>query len=292
MTGGANHERTPAQAARDVEAIGALSRIDDQVVQKALGIPKNGRVFDLGLELNSRIPHNPEFVRFAMAFTHTPEVTGKASAFQYSVESIFGALHIGTHIDAFIHVQKQGRIFGGHLAGDARDDRGWKRHGIETVPPILGRAICLDIPRLKGLERLPDRYEITIDDLKHELARTRCTVQSGDIVLVRTGKIQDFDNEPAFQAAEPGVGRKAALWLYDAGMDVLVCDTTGTEPLPFDDPEVTTHGAMLVESGVHLIENLYLEEVAREGISEGLFIALPLKITGATGSWLRPVLLV
>jgi kynurenine formamidase len=109
---------------------------------------------------------------------------------------------------------------------------------------------------------------------------------------VRTGKIQDFDNEAAFQAAEPGVGRKAALWLYEAGMAVLGTDTTGTEPLPFDDPAVTTHAAMLVESGVHLIENLYLEEVAREGISEGLFIALPLKITGATGSWLRPILLV
>jgi len=283
-------DRSPIAA--DAEAIGALSRIDSRVVQNALGIPKNGRVFDLGLELNARIPHNPEFVRFALAFTHTPEITGKASPFQYAVESIFGALHIGTHIDAFIHVQKEGRIYGGHLAKDSRDDRGWQRHGVETVPPIVGRAICLDIPRLKGIDRLPDRYEITIDDLKQELARIGCTVRSGDIVVVRTGKIQDFDNEAAFQAAEPGVGRKAALWLYEAGMAVLGTDTTGTEPLPFDDPAVTTHAAMLVESGVHLIENLYLEEVAREGISEGLFIALPLKITGATGSWLRPILLV
>jgi hypothetical protein len=96
-----------ARTARGAEAIGALSRIDNRVVQKALGIAKSGRVFDLGLELNARIPHNPEFVRFALAFTHTPEVTGKASAFQYAVESIFGALHIGTHIDAFIHVQKE-----------------------------------------------------------------------------------------------------------------------------------------------------------------------------------------
>ena len=99
-------------------------------------------------------------------------------------------------------------------------------------------------------------------------------------------------NEAAFQAAEPGVGRSAALWLYEHGMSVLGTDTTGTEPLPFDDPAVTTHGAMLVEKGVHLIENLYLEDVARDGVREGLFIALPLKITGATGSWIRPILVV
>jgi kynurenine formamidase len=274
------------------ETIGALSRIDDTGVRTALALAKAGRIYDLGLELNARIPHNPEFVRFAMSFTHTPEGTGALSPFQYSVESVFGPLHIGTHIDSFIHVQKDGRIYGGHSASESRDDRGWKRHGIETVPPIIGRAVLLDIPGLKGLGRLPDRYEVTVDDLRQELVRAHLEIRTGDIVIVRTGKIQDFGDEAAFQAAEPGVGRKAALWLYDAGMSVLGTDTTGTEPLPFDDPAVTTHGAMLVEKGVHLIENLNLEDVAREGVREGLFIALPLKITGATGSWIRPVLVI
>jgi kynurenine formamidase len=281
-----------AELSRGSEAIGALSRIGEHSVQAALAIPRRGRVFDLGLEINSRIPHNPEFVRFAMAFTHTPETTGKASAFQYSLESVFGALHIGTHIDSLIHVQKNDRIYGGHLAIDSRDDRGWKKRGIETVPPIVGRALCLDIPRLKGLTRLPDRHEVTVDDLKQELERAGREIRAGDIVLVRTGKIQDFGDEAAFQAAEPGVGRDAALWLYQAGMAVLGTDTTGTEPLPFNDPAVTTHAAMLVECGVHLIENLYLEDVGRDEVSEGLFVALPLKITGATGSWIRPVLIV
>jgi kynurenine formamidase len=112
----------------------------------------------------------------------------------------------------------------------------------------------------------------------------------GDIVLMRTGKILDFGDEAAFQAAEPGVGRDAAIWLYDQGMSVLGTDTTGTEPLPFADPAKTTHVAMLVERGVHLMENLNLELVAAEQVTEGLFIALPLKITGATGSWIRPIL--
>jgi kynurenine formamidase len=271
---------------------GALSRIDNAAVRAALAIARRGQVFDLGLELNTRIPHNPDFVRFSLAFTQTPEGTGAVSSFQYSAEAIFGALHIGTHIDSLIHVQKDGRIHGGHLASESRTDRGWTRYGIETVPPILGRAVILDIPRLKGLSRLPDRYEVTIEDLKRELERTDSEIRKGDIVIVRTGKIQDFGDEAAFQAAEPGVGRTAALWLYDAGMAVLGTDTTGTEPLPFDDPAVTTHAAMLVESGVHLIENLNLEEISSANVCEGLFIALPLKITGATGSWLRPVLVV
>jgi len=32
---------------------------------------------------------------------------------------------------------------------------------------------------------------------------------------------------------------------------------------------------MLDEKSVHLIENLYLEDVSRDGVREGLFIGLP-----------------
>lgn len=277
---------------RSESAIGALSMIGQDAVRSALSLARTGEVFDLGLEISARIPHNANFVRFSMAFTHTPEGTATESPFQYSVEAIGGSLHIGTHIDAFVHVQKDGKIFGGHAASEARDDRGWKKHGMETVPPIVGRAILLDIPTLKGLERLLDLYEITIADVEAELHRTGVSLQKGDIVLVRTGKIQDFNDEAAFQPAEPGVGRDAAIWLHQRGMAVLATDTTGTEPLPFRDPAMTTHCAMLVDAGVHLIENVFLEEVARRRIYEGLFVALPIKITGATGSWIRPVLIV
>jgi hypothetical protein len=109
-------ERKPASA----ESIGALSRINDGTVRSALGLAKAGRVYDLGLELNSRIPHNPEFVRFAMSFTHTPEGTGALSPFQYSVASVFGTLHTGTHIDSFIHIQKDGRVWRAFSIGGAR----------------------------------------------------------------------------------------------------------------------------------------------------------------------------
>jgi kynurenine formamidase len=275
-----------AQAPTD---IGALARIGAQTVRTALQLPRRGHVYDLGLEINDRIPHNPGFAHFSLAFTQTPEGTGAGSPFQFAAEVIVGALHVSTHIDALVHVQAEGRIYGGDLARDARGDRGWKKHGIETVPPILGRAVFLDIAGMRGQSRLPDGYEITVADLEAGLAKAGLDIRSGDIVLVRTGKVLQYGDPEAFFAGEPGVGRDAALWLYERGMAVLGTDTTGTEPLPFIDPARTTHRAMLVDHGVHLIENLFLERLAEDGVNEGLFIALPLKITGATGSWIRPV---
>jgi kynurenine formamidase len=111
-------------------------------------------------------------------------------------------------------------------------------------------------------------------------------------VLVRTGKIRQFRDPKAFQAGAPGVGLEAAIWLYESGMAVLGTDTASTEPVPFVDPAFSTHRAMLADSGVHLIENLNLEEIASDGVTEAFFVAIPLKITGATGWWVRPVLIV
>lgn len=274
-------------------ASGAISRITADTVRGAVALATRGRVYDLGLEINERMPQNPEFARFAFAFTTTPEGSGAASPFQFCAEMITGALHTSTHIDALVHVQAEGRIHGGALARDARGDRGWHEQGMETVPPIVGRALLLDVAGLHGVERLPDGYEVTVADIRTALQIGGRDVVTGDIVLIRTGKVRQFYADPAaFQAAEPGVGREAALWLHDHGMAVLGTDTTGTEPLPFADPARTTHRAMLVERGVHLIENLDLEAASLDCVGVGLFVALPLKITGATGSWVRPVLIV
>jgi kynurenine formamidase len=271
--------------------IGAVGCITTPAVLAALALVTQGRVYDLGLEINDRIPHNPDSVRFSPAFTSTPEGTGVHSPFQFAAEVITGALHVSTHIDALVHVQAEGRIHGGAKASEVRGDRGWKQQGIETVPPILGRGLILDVARARGVDRLADGTEVTVADLQAILATSGRRVREGDIVLVRTGKIREFYADSAsFQAAEPGVGRDAAIWLYEQGMAVLGTDATGTEPLPFVDAVRTTHRAMLVERGVHLIENLTLEELSRDAVGEGLFVTLPLKITGATGSWVRPVL--
>lgn len=273
------------------ESIGAIRRITTPAVQAALALATRGRIYDLGVEINECIPHHPDFVRFSLAFTSTPEGTGAHSPFQFAAEVITGALHVSTHIDALVHVQAEGRIHGGAEARRARSDRGWKEQGIETVPPILGRGLILDAAHARGVDQLADGTEVTIADLQSILDAGGERVRAGDIVLVRTGKIREFYSDPpSFQAAEPGVGRDAAIWLYEQGMAVLGTDTTGTEPLPFVDPARTTHRAMLVERGVHLIENLMLEELSQDAVKEGLFIALPLKFTGATGSWVRPVL--
>lgn len=49
------------------------------------------------------------------------------------------------------------------------------------------------------------------------------------------------------------------------------------------------HALLLVDNGIHIIENLDLEELAAAGARSVTFVALPLPIAGATGSPLRPL---
>ena len=51
------------------------------------------------------------------------------------------------------------------------------------------------------------------------------------------------------------------------------------------------HVLLIVRRGIHIMENLFLEELAAQGLQEFLFIALPLKVEGGTGSPIRPVAL-
>lgn len=271
----------------------ALERLTEQRLLDAVALVTRGKVYDLGLPLDEGIPqgNNGAFTPFSFTWRVTPEDSGTFGGYQYAAETIIACPHVSTHIDALVHCQAEGRIFGGMTVAEARGDRGFRVHGAETIRPILGRAVLLDIAGLHGTDALADGYEVTVADLAAATEKAGVRVRQGDLVLVRTGKLREFFTDATkFQGGQPGVGVEAAVWLYEQGMAALGTDTTGTEPLPFADTHRTTHRAMLVERGVHLIENLDLGAPCADRVSEGLFVCLPLKMTGATGSWVRPVL--
>lgn len=267
---------------------GALKRITQAQIAHAIGLVGSARVFDLGRELNESIPQGGEAsVPFRLSWRTTPELSGPH---EFSMESVSGSFHTGTHIDGLAHVAGDGLLYGGEPTLSSRNDRGWLRYGMETVPPIVGRCVLADVAAIKGVSRLPDGYEITVDDLRAAGFGGQISLRSGDIVLIHTGKGEQFYSDPdAYLRSEPGIGSAAARWLYEHGMAVVGSDTTGTEPLPMPDPAHSVHRALIVDCGVHLLENLQLAELAAAGVREALFIALPLKITGGTGSWIRPI---
>jgi kynurenine formamidase len=260
------------------------------VVRAALSIARRGIVYELGHDLG--VASTAGAANFRMSWPDIADDDGTSADMIYSVETVEGTLHAGTHIDGLAHVVRDGRIFGEIPANEALGSRGWSRHGMETVPPIISRCLIADVATAKqGI--LHDGYEITPDDLRACGIGTALQVRRGDVILVRTGKAAQFTTDPdAYGRAQPGVGAQAAIWLYEAGMSLLGTDTASTGPSPAPPGSADVHVAMIADHGVHLIENLMLDAICADGIREALFIALPLKIAGGTGSWLRPVAVV
>lgn len=272
----------------------ALARITPQVVAHAATLARSGRVFDLGAELSDAMPETDRnvFMPYRLLTYRSSRDLGReanSGDVSFYTEVLMATPHVSTHIDALNHVSKGGRIFGGHRTDEVEHDFGIADESIETVPPIVTRGVLLDVAAYQGVARIADHYVITVDDVQQTLARQGTTLTVGDAVLVHTGKMCQYavDNA-AFLAGQPGVGLEAALWLYEQGMAVLGTDTTGTEPQPVTDWAHTVHVAMLMERGVHLIEWMQLETLAAAAAYEFLFVCLPLKLRGASGSWVRP----
>jgi kynurenine formamidase len=278
--------------------VGAMRLLTPERIAAAARLVRTGRVFDLGLELSNRIPHMDRevIVPFTVSSYRTPEDMARRYQMQgitFALETIIGGIHQGTHIDAFVHCQFEGKIYGGHDMAETRDDFGWNRHGAETIPPIFGRGVLLDVAGLKGEGILPDGYCISPDELRETMTAQRTEIREGDIVLVRTGKSRQYHRDKAaFEAGCPGISGSAARFLADAGTAVFGLDTTSADAQPCKDWSVSAHRELLVERGVHIIENVNLEGLAEARAHEFLFVCLPLRITGGTGSWVRPAALV
>jgi kynurenine formamidase len=97
--------------------------------------------------------------------------------------------------------------------------------------------------------------------------------------------------------ATAGPDISSARWMLDRGVVAAGSDTETFEVQPAPDlgdpanPQ-PVHTLLLIENAIYLFESIYLEELARDGVHEFLFVALPLKIQGATGSMLDPVAIV
>jgi kynurenine formamidase len=89
----------------------------------------------------------------------------------------------------------------------------------------------------------------------------------------------------------PGLGIAAAEWLIRQDPMLLGSDNWPVEVSPNPDPQISLpiHQIALVVNGVHLLENLKLDELAAKRVYEFAFVVQPLKIKGGSGSTVAPV---
>jgi kynurenine formamidase len=259
---------------------------------KLLDCLAHSKVYDLGQPYFVGMPHYPTHPPFLFSLVKQHgDFVGPAGNSSASDAIALGS-HVGTHIDALCHFSCGGKLHGGvSLEGRQSYTGGLETYSIDTVAPILRRGVLLDIAGLQG-GILPADFEITPEHLDAAAGSQKVEIRGGDVVLLRTGWAAYWSDAAKYisEVHCPGPGLAGAQWLSTRGVFAAGSDTVAFEKQPAS--AMPAHVHLLVDSGIHIIECLNLEELAAARAWEFAFIAAPMKIQGATGAPVRPLALV
>ncbi len=277
---------------------GAANRITPAKVLEASRLIRTGKIYSLGQVYQEGMPLAGKR-HFKLTIPGSPtsgDPTGSNGLVGFD-EMFSGEIgQVGTQFDGLGHV-------GVRLADDDYFYNGFKRSrfatpygltklGVENVGVFFTRGVLIDVASFKGVDRLQPGYVITADDLQGGLKKQGVEVREGDAVLIRTGheKLWMRDND-LYNSGEPGIGMEAARWLSSRKTVLTGADNWAIEVVPHENPDrpFEVHQWMLVRHGIYNLENLTLEELARDKVYEFAFVFSPLRLKGATGSPGNPI---
>lgn len=286
------------------DRIGAANLITPGSRRAALSLVREGRLYDLGRVIETGAPRMPPrqtpYLIFATATSQeTSRRMGAMGARNGppgpNLERVEMTMHVGTHIDALGHFARGERLYNGLHVDDVITNAGLAELGVESIPPLITRGVCLDVSGLDGGEFLEAGRPVTRAEVEQAAAGVEGGIQPGDVVCIHTGWGRWFmvDND-RYVAGEPGLDEDAARWLTARDVVAIGADNMAVEVKPHpEEPAIMfpVHMHALAEAGVYLVENMKLDVLVREGVTAFCLIMLPVAFKGATGCPVRPVAL-
>jgi kynurenine formamidase len=290
-------------------AVSPAREIEPATIAEAARLVSTGQVFDLDTGRFPGMPESAVHVPFTVTTYRTPRglanqgdqpwLAGEENTAGWSFisELVITSMHTGTHIDGLCHVQRgwgdEATWFGDRRAAESIGDFGPLADDAAAIPPLFVPGVLLDAARAIGRDPLPAGYGITPEELAEAAEHVPGGVPRGGVILIRTGYHKHWpDTARMAESAGAGITLEAAQWLVDEFDPVAVgADTPSLEQEPSAVPgnPAPAHHFLIRDNGIHIIENLALEELADARVNPFLFVCLPLAIRGATASIVRPI---
>lgn len=255
------------------------------------------RIYDLAQPFESGMPQSPNHPTFQMALVRRHGDVTRPDGGSAANEMIVTGCHVGTHIDALCHVSQDGLLYDAVPAADVTTNRGFSRHGVDQIPPFVGRGVFLDVAKLRGVRVLAPGEAVTANDLDAAAEAGGVDIRPGDAVLIGTGWSTLWSNRAAYEGqtgGAPGPDESAGTWLAERRVAMAGAETIAFEQIQPGQGHRTlpVHRILLVENGINIVESMRLHELAADNIAEFMFVLSPLKLVGATGSPVRPLAVV
>jgi kynurenine formamidase len=270
---------------------GSANHMNPETVLRAARLIRTGEVFELGHVLSPTMPFfGTRHLDLSVKRTVMNPGTNRRGSNEELVITEIG--QVGTQFDGFSHQTIGDSLYNCFKLDEIATRNGFSKLGVENAGFLMTRGVLIDIAALKGVDMLPATHEVTVEDLESALKRQKMTIQAGDAIFVNTGWSRLWGKDSIrYRERSPGIGVAAAEWLARQAPMLVGADNSSVEISPNPDAKVSlpVHQIMLVVNGIHLLENLALENLAAKGVYEFAFMMQPLKLQGATGSTVAPV---
>jgi kynurenine formamidase len=205
-----------------------------------------------------------------------------------------------THVDSPAHFFWDGKLYNGRSCNLVTSREGATVEAVELLHDgVVSRGVLLDVARTRGVRWLGPGEGVMPEDLEAAERAAGVRVESGDILVVRTGyygrRLAEGPVNPT-QAGSPGPHAALLPWLKERGVAVWGSDThNDVTPTPYPAMGHPFHIGALVGLGLWLVDNMNLEDLARACAErnrwEFLLTLAPLRLRNVTGSPVNPIAL-
>ena len=151
---------------------GSANHMKPASVLKAAKLIRTGEVIEIGHVLRPGIPLQAtrQFNMHTKRTNMNPQPNQRGSN-EELVTTELG--QVGTQFDGFAHQTHGDSFYNCFKVSETATRTGFTKLGIEKVGALITRGVLIDVAALKGVETLPDSYEITAEDLQQAHLRRR-----------------------------------------------------------------------------------------------------------------------
>ncbi len=298
MTTGAHaaQDCKPSKWGADDE-IGAANLVTPARVLQALKLVKQGKTHPLGIVIDDKTPAFPP--RGLSLEIVQPNQQGGKRLFGYKAsynddlaQLWFG---IGPQIDGLGHLGQDGVYYNCNNEKDFAGITGVTKLGVHNIPPIVARGVLINMAKYFGVKSMEAGKMFTAADIQAAAKAQNVEIREGDVVLFHTGWTDaNLASDPKkWVSGEPGTSEDAAVYLASKNVIAVGSDTWGLEVIP---PEKEGrpffgHVTLLKENGIYILETMDTGPLARDNVSEFMFVLGQARIRGTVQMIINPVAL-
>lgn len=281
------------------DTLGSANLVTPERTLEAAKLIKLGKSMPLGIAISSNTPAFPPRSLNLQVVQPNQQGGQKLSAFGYDANYNDDLLQtwigIGSQLDGLGHLGENGQYYNCYDEKEISAISGLTKLGTHAVPPLVGRAVILDMAAHAGVKVMAAGQHFGPIEIRAAATAQGVELREGDIILFHTGWTEGkLESDPAtWGSTEPGLNNAGAEYIASLNPLAVGADTWGLEPIPAPKGDKIFYGhvTFLKNNGIYILETMNIGPLVHEGVKEFMFVLGQPRIVGTVQAMINPVAL-